>query len=494
MADHIVTDNQISDTDLKLDKLARDVLNLSRNTLIVNLRFMDEALSRLTPAAREGSLSTDGEHLFYDARFVLRRYMSERELPVRDYLHTVLHCVLRHNFEATPMEARYWNLACDMAAENIVSELNLKSVAAARQAAKKEELAIMKSKVGQLTAEKIYHQLRSEKLPPEEIERLSALFMADDHGLWYDEEASPSESKEEGETDAPEEQKNPENQENSDEQEKSPQEEEEKTPQEEEGSRQQSKPQTEKDTSREEIEAAWKEIAEHMQVDMETFSKARGDTSANLLQNLSAVNRRKYDYTTFLQKFSVMGEAMKINDDEFDYIFYTYGLKLYEKMPLIEPLEYKEEKRIREFVIAIDTSGSVQGEMVQKFIEKTYNILKQSESFFKKINLHIIQCDAEIQEDAKITSQEELDEYIKNLKLRGFGGTDFRPVFNYVEELRKEKEFTDLKGLIYFTDGDGTFPKQMPDYQTAFVFLENGNEPPQVPPWAVSLVLQANEI
>ena len=118
MADHIVTDNQISDTDLKLDKLARDVLNLSRNTLIVNLRFMDEALSRLTPAAREGSLSTDGEHLFYDARFVLRRYMSERELPVRDYLHTVLHCVLRHNFEATPMEARYWNLACDMAAEN----------------------------------------------------------------------------------------------------------------------------------------------------------------------------------------------------------------------------------------------------------------------------------------------------------------------------------------------------------------------------------------
>lgn len=58
-----------------------------------------------------------------------------------------------------------------------------------------------------------------------------------------------------------------------------------------------------------------------MQVDMETFSKARGDTSANLLQNLRAVNRRKYDYTTFLQKFSVMGEAMKINDDEFDYIF-----------------------------------------------------------------------------------------------------------------------------------------------------------------------------
>ena len=49
---------------------------------------------------------------------------------------------------------------------------------------------------------------------------------------------------------------------------------------------------------------------------------------------------------------------MKLNPDEFDYNFYTYGFALYENMPLIEPLEYREVKRIREFVIAIDTSGS----------------------------------------------------------------------------------------------------------------------------------------
>lgn len=74
---------------------------------------------------------------------------------------------------------------------------------------------------------------------------------------------------------------------------------------------------------------------------------------------------------------------MRVNDDEFDYIFYTYGLKLYERMPLIEPLEYKEVKRIKEFVIAIDTSGSVSGELVQKFIQKTYNILKTRKAFHK---------------------------------------------------------------------------------------------------------------
>ena len=63
-----------------------------------------------------------------------------------------------------------------------------------------------------------------------------------------------------------------------------------------------------------------------------------------------------------------MGETMKVNDEEFDYIFYTYGLKLFKNIPLIEPLEYKEEKRIRDFVVAIDTSGSTSGETVQKFL------------------------------------------------------------------------------------------------------------------------------
>jgi predicted metal-dependent peptidase len=189
-----------------------------------------------------------------------------------------------------------------------------------------------------------------------------------------------------------------------------------------------------------------------------------------------------------------MGEAMQINDDEFDYIFYTYGLDLFGNVPLIEPLEYKEVKRIREFVVAIDTSGSTSGYLVQRFLEKTYNILKNTESFFSKINLHIIQCDAKIQEHVKITNQEEFDNYIKHLKIKGLGGTDFRPVFRMVDSLVTQGEFTHLKGIIYFTDGYGTFPKKKPDYETAFVFIRNEYENPDVPPWAIKLVLNDEEI
>ena len=80
------------------------------------------------------------------------------------------------------------------------------------------------------------------------------------------------------------------------------------------------------------------------------------------------------------------------------------------------------------------------------------------------------------------------------MRIRGLGGTDFRPVFQYVEQLRKQKEFTNLKGLIYFTDGYGEFPEKKPDYETAFVFVDDEYNNPDVPPWAIKLVLQKAEI
>ena len=163
-------------------------------------------------------------------------------------------------------------------------------------------------------------------------------------------------------------------------------------------------------------------------------------------------------------------------------------------MPLIEPLEYKDIRLIRDFAIAIDTSGSVKDDLVQSFITKTYNILKNTESLQHRINLHIIQCDAVIQESARVSSQKEFDQYLKTMKLKGFGGTDFRPVFQYVDQKIKEGEFTRLKGLIYFTDGFGAFPERMPAYQAAFVFVGDESSTPGLPPWAIKLVLNDDDL
>lgn len=80
------------------------------------------------------------------------------------------------------------------------------------------------------------------------------------------------------------------------------------------------------------------------------------------------------------------------------------------------------------------------------------------------------------------------------MKIQGLGGTDFKPVFTYVDELIKNKEFVNLKGLIYFTDGFGDFPGRKPDYETAFVFIDDDYNNYNVPPWAIKLILKQDEI
>lgn len=447
----------------KQNKLAADILRLSRNTLLVNLRFMDLALNQLQPEVfKPLRFASDGEGLFYDPLWVLKTYKDEQNAIVRAYLHVILHCVFKHLFVHTLIDQELWNLACDIAVEYVIDGLNLPSLSVKKEAYQRQVFDALKKDVKQLTAEKIYHYYREKKLSEKEIKVLRGAFCADDHVLWYLTEDQKNtmlgwqsdgngDSQDDGSGDA-------------------------------------------QSTVNTALGERWGEIARRMQMDMESFSKMQGDKAGNMMQNLREVNRERYDYTAFLKKFAVLGEAMKINDDEFDYIYYTYGLKLYDKMPLIEPLEYKEVKRIREFVIAIDTSGSVAGDLVQRFVQKTYNILQSTESFFSKINVHIIQCDADIQEDAKITSREDFDRYLKEMKLCGMGGTDFRPVFEYVDELREKKEFQNLKGLIYFTDGFGTFPAKKPPYETAFVFIDDGENNYDVPPWAIKLVLQKEEI
>ena len=142
----------------------------------------------------------------------------------------------------------------------------------------------------------------------------------------------------------------------------------------------------------------------------------------------------------------------------------------------------------------IDTSMSCSGTLVRQFLEETYSVLSESESFFHKVNIYIIQCDDQIRSDALVTDQKQMEEYMRNFTIKGKGGTDFRPAFEYVNQMRAKGEFTKLKGLLYFTDGKGIYPVKPPSYDVAFIFIsENGGslcQEASVPPWAIKLVLE----
>ena len=483
-------------------ELARSVLKVSRNTLAIHLRFMDMAISRLRwisipevvlqkpellPMLADTRLATEGTAIVYDPLELCRLYATEKNNGARVYLHLLLHGVFRHFEVSLNVLHPLWDLACDMAVEGVINGLELPMVMNGKVNQQQSTLNRLAPKVNHLlTAEKIYAYLRTNPPSDAELAWLQSLFSPDDHAIWYAREVRqtiaalnvPGGSA--GEDHLEQSDGQPNNQQgNSDSS---------SSAQNAEGVRHQA--------ALEEILKDWQNISERMQTDLETFNKQRGDMAGSMMQNLCAVNREKYDYTAFLKKFAVLGEAMRINDDEFDYVFYTYGMRLFpeRRMPLIEPLEYKDVKRIREFVIAIDTSGSVEGEQVQAFLQKTYNILRSTESFFSRVNVHIIQCDTEIQEDVKITSREEFDRYLQTMQIKGLGGTDFRPVFRRVDEMIQEKEFVNLKGLIYFTDGYGVFPERMPAYKTAFIFVEDGYKIPEVPVWAMKLVLTREEM
>ena len=51
-----------------------------------------------------------------------------------------------------------------------------------------------------------------------------------------------------------------------------------------------------------------------------------------------------------------------------------------------------------------------------------------------------------------------------------------------------------MKGLIYFTDGFGTFPAREPDYDTCFVFVDDGWNNYDVPTRMIKPVPQKEEI
>lgn len=419
----------------QISSLAREVIRLAHDGILINMRFLDVALDKLKLEEREGmgAFVFDGSMLYYDPALLLTRYRKEPHFAVRLYLHVLLHCIFYHSYQTDKLERELWDLSTDIAVENTILEMNLHLAALPSDAVLQGRMDILKKQAGGLTAEKLYRHFRIEQPSGKALKEWRELCHYDEH-LYWDRKEELTLSGEE-----------------------------------------------------------WRKVSERVKADLKSFSKNKNNAQS-MEENLKEATREKYDYSDFLRRFMTMGETIQVNDDEFDYIYYTYGLSHYGNMPLVEPLEYKDANKIKDFVIAVDTSASCRGELVQAFLSKTYRIMQQKENFFRKINVHIIQCDNEVQSDTKITCPEEFEEFMKDGRLRGFGSTDFRPVFQYVEALQEAGEFEELKGLLYFTDGYGIYPERMPEYDTAFVFLWEDGEAPEVPPWAIKIVLNEEQV
>lgn len=466
--------------------LAQDVLRSTRASLLLHLRFLENALFRLQPEPARTTFATNGAQLYYGFSFLFSAYRRSPAHLMRGYLHTLMHCIFRHPFVSGAVNRKMWDLAADVAVEAVIEDLHLRAFDEERAQRLRPYLRKLRDAGVHLTAEKLYRYFLAHPDQQAEFAEMMSVFTFCDHSCWYtpltdQTGAEDADGSEDGTEDS--------------------------GPVPESSGCNGSKPQdasagadafcTAANAHGSQLDEKWAETSRHIQIDLETFAREAGETAGSFLQDLRALNRERYDYRSFLLRFAQPREVMKVSEDEFDYIFYTYGLQLYGNVPLIEPLEYREDRRIREFAIVIDTSGSTSGDLVQAFLQKTYNILKTTETFDSRMRLRVIQADAAVQESRLLQSLEEIEVYMRQFRIRGGGGTDFRPAFAHVDDLIHTGEMRHLRGLIYFTDGYGTFPEKQPPYDSAFVFVRDtglDSEPPPVPPWAIKLVLDMDEI
>lgn len=422
--------------DIKATEYARKVMILARDSITVQFRFFDTALLKLQieEAPGLGGYMAEGDKLKYDPIVLLKDYLDEPNIAFRLYLHVLFHSIFLHKFRFDKKNEEYWNIASDIAVENVILKMDIGAASLMRDDEERSILAKLSKWVPELTAEKLYREFAVNGISTDAHANYIRLFSVDRHPnrASYQDEPETILSEED-----------------------------------------------------------WKKISERVKTEIQNFAKGNGGDEL-ILGNLEESTRTRYDYDKILRKFTVEGEDIKVNPDEFDYIYYTYGLRTYGNLPLIEPLEYADDKKIRDFVIAIDTSGSVRGELVKTFLKKTYEILTTSNSFYKKVNIHIIQCDSKIQEDIVIENMDDLSAFTDHLEIKGMGGTDFRPVFAYVDELIKDGKMDKLKGLIYLTDGYGLYPTKKPDYDVIFAFMNKDNNRLNVPAWAIQVVLEEN--
>ena len=425
--------------ELEKIELCMEILQHTKQELYLSMRFFDVILSRMEwmPDSGIQGVGTNGFTIYFYPDYVLSLFKKGRIRMNRSYLHMVLHCLFLHFQIPEGIDEEIWNLSCDITIESIIDSIQLRSVRIYQSPYRKNIYQTVKREKHVITAANVYRMIKEMNLSHEEFIKMKMEFFVDDHSVWK------------------------------------------------------------KDMPPKRVierQKQWKEDSEKIQTDMETFSKEQSEGAETLFDHVKAENKERYDYKKFLRKFSVLKEEMQVDMDTFDYIFYNYGMEMYGNVPLIEPQETKEVYKVEDFVIAIDTSMSCKGDLVKKFLEETYSVLCEKESFFRKINVHIIQCDDKIQSDIVIHNNDELKQYMDDFEVKGQGGTDFRPVFGYVNELLKQKKFHRLKGLIYFTDGYGTFPAKRPLYETAFVFMKEDYQDINVPVWAMKLIIEPEDL
>ena len=427
-----------------LENIGERILGAVRTELFLDMRFLGPALDALgyVMDLSTRTVGTDAEAIRFNPQYLMDGYLSDPRSLSRTYMHILIHCLFRHMFTAQRVsDPELFSLCADIAAEALIDSMDVPVLKQIPTDFREEQLRKLNDEVRVMTAEKLYRYFSERPRDFALEQKLLYEFGRDDHSFWEKMNKDSGKPKE----DSPQ---NPMRQKEQD----------------------------------------WKDRADSTKKLLVTFGPEASDKKGSFAWTLSFEDDDKSDFREFLHKLSAVREEARVDPDSFDYGYYHYGLELYGNVPLIEENEYREACRIDELVIAVDTSASTKGTQVQKFLKETAAILSSQETFFHHVNVHLIECDNQVQRDTCFTDVREVERFAGLFTVHGGMGTDFRPVFQHVEDLRRQGKLERPRALLYLTEGYGIFPEEPTDYETAFVFCAGEDyDDTKVPDWALKL-------
>lgn len=203
-----------------------------------------------------------------------------------------------------------------------------------------------------------------------------------------------------------------------------------------------------------------RQITQHWQemVLQEAYQTSLGSIPAGMNLIVSNIAKPQVDWRTALHDFFLHRSGCQLTWNRINRRYLAQGLYL-----------PGQQGKALSLMLAIDTSGSTQRQLPM-FIAELQALLASTEY----VEIHLIECDADIQRERVINHVQELQDIGSvdgnELTLRGGGGTDFRPVFERANDVLPEC-------LLFFTDGYGRTPEIAPNLPVLWVITENGKSP-----------------
>lgn len=175
-------------------------------------------------------------------------------------------------------------------------------------------------------------------------------------------------------------------------------------------------------------------------------AKLQGRGGANLSRIVEKYLRGTQDWREILRELLSAAAADDYDEQRPDRRFVEDDLYL--------PTLHSE--RVGPFVVALDTSGSVDADTLSKFLGEVQYCLDT----VKPEKVTIVDCDDRVYQTVEFSPGDDLTSF----KPKGGGGTSFTPVFDHARNLTTPPE-----AVVYFTDGYGTFPREAPPYPVIWV-------------------------